>query len=61
MLNHGVAFNLGSAKVFSNAIFETYFSYEKDKWIAVTYYYILLLNFTIFNDSSASVKTFGKN
>ena len=40
MLNHGVTFNLGSAKVCSPAIFEIYFSYHKDIWIAVTYYYI---------------------
>ena len=40
MLNHGVTFNLGSAKVCSPAIFEICFSYHKDIWIAVTYYYI---------------------
>ena len=40
MLNHGVTFNLGSAKVCSPAIFETCFSYHKHRWIAVTYYYI---------------------
>ena len=31
---HGVTFNFGSAKVCSPAIFETYFSYDKDIWIA---------------------------
>ena len=29
MINHGVTFNLGSAKVSSPAIFETYVSYDK--------------------------------
>ena len=33
ILNHGVISNLGSAKVCS-AIFETYFSYHTDIWIA---------------------------
>ena len=37
MLKHGVTLNLGSAKVCSPAIFETYFSYQKDIWMAVTY------------------------
>ena len=41
MLNHGVTFNLGSAKECSLAIFETYFSYDKDTWIAVTEYYCI--------------------
>ena len=36
MLSHGVIFNLGSTKVCSPAIIETYFSYDKDIWIAVT-------------------------
>ena len=40
MLSHLVNFNLGSAKVCSPAITETYFSYDKDIWIAVTDYYI---------------------
>ena len=38
MLNHGVTFNLGFAKVCSPTIFETYFSHDKDIFIAVTYY-----------------------
>ena len=42
MLNHDVTFNFGSAKVCSPAIFETYFSHDRDIWIAVTYYYIYL-------------------
>ena len=36
MLSHGVIFNLGSAKLCSPAIIKTYFSYDKDIWIAVT-------------------------
>ena len=35
-----VIFNLGSAKVGSPAIIETYFSYNKDIWIAVAHYCI---------------------
>ena len=38
MLNHCVMFNLGSAKVCSLAIFETYFFYQKDIWITGTDY-----------------------
>ena len=36
MLNHGMIFNLGSTKVRSPAIFETYFSYHRDICIAAT-------------------------
>ena len=36
---NGVTFNLGSVKVYSPAIFETYFSHDKDAWITVTYFY----------------------
>ena len=43
MLSHGVIFNLSSAKVCSTAIIETYFSYYKRIWIAVTYYYMYLI------------------
>ena len=45
MLSHGVIFDLGSARVCSPAIFETYFSYDKDIWIAETdnYLYLYLL------------------
>ena len=40
-MHHGVAFNFGSAKVCSLAIFETSFSYDKDIWIiAATDYYM---------------------
>ena len=40
MLNHGVTFNLGSAKVCSSSICETYFSYNNDIMIAVTDYFL---------------------
>ena len=42
-------FNLGSDKVCAPAIIETHFSYDKEKWIAVTdytmhfYLFVLLL------------------
>ena len=42
MLNQGVTFNLGSAKVCSSTIFETYFSYRKDIWIAVNIIWIFI-------------------
>ena len=38
-MHHGVTFNFGSAKVCSPAIYETFFFYNKDLWIAATYYY----------------------
>ena len=47
MINHVVTFNLGSAKVCSPAIFDIYFPYHKDIWIAVafycTYFYLFML------------------
>ena len=36
----GVTFYLGSARMFSAAIFETYLSYHKDVWITVGDYYV---------------------
>ena len=39
-MHHGVTFNFGSAKVCSPAIFETFFSCDKDIWIAATDYYM---------------------
>ena len=42
MLTHGVAFNLGTAKVCSPAIFETYLSYDKDICCNLLLYIILL-------------------
>ena len=55
MLNDGVTFFLGSAKVCSPAIFETHFSYHKDIGIAVTYYYIYYYCCSIFIDSYTSI------
>ena len=40
MHHHGVTFDLGSAKVCSPAIYETYVSYDKDIWIAANDYYV---------------------
>ena len=40
---------MGSAKVGSPAIFETYFSYHKDIWIAATDYYMLLFVIVLFS------------
>ena len=48
MLNHGVTFNLGSARVCSPAIFETDFSCNKDISIAVTDYYVYLIVLFLF-------------
>ena len=39
-MHHGVTFNFDSAKVYSPAIFETSFSYDKDMWIAANDYYM---------------------
>ena len=43
MLSHSVIFNLGSAEVCLPVIIETYFSYDKPKWIAVNDYYMYLI------------------
>ena len=51
ILNHGVTFNLGFTKGWSLAIFEAYFSYQKDIWIDVIAYCVLLPNCTISFDS----------
>ena len=40
MHHHGVTFNLGSAKMCGPAIFEAYFSYHKNVWIAAADYYM---------------------
>ena len=40
MLNHGMTFSFGKAKVCSLAIFETCFFKNKDIWIAATNYYM---------------------
>ena len=59
-MHHGVTFNFGSAKVSSPAIFDTSFSYDKDKWNAATdsYNYALLHNCTISIDSYSPIKKF---
>ena len=38
MQRPSVALDLGPARMFSTAIFETYFSYHKDSWITATDY-----------------------
>ena len=49
MQNHGLAFNLGSARVCcSPAVFETYFSFHNGTWIAVTYYGIYFYLIVLF-------------
>ena len=47
-VHHGVTFNFGSAKVCSLAIFETYFSYDTDIWIAATDYYMYFYVIVLF-------------
>ena len=47
-MNHGVTFNVGSAKVSSPAIFEAYFSYDKiygllQLIIIIMHFYIIVL------------------
>ena len=39
-MHNGVTFNFGSAKVCSPAIYETFFSYDKDIWITASDYYM---------------------
>ena len=59
MLSHGMTFNFVSAKVCSPAKIETYFSYYKDIWIAVSDYYIsFLLNCALSIDSYTSFDKF---
>ena len=47
MLSHVVIFNVGSAKVCSPAIIETYFSYDSNILIAIAdyhmYFYLIVL------------------
>ena len=55
-MNHGVTFHFGSAKMYSLAIFETCFSYEKDIhciWIAASYYY----NYVLLHNCAISIDT----
>ena len=46
-MHHGVIFNVDSGKVCAPAILETFFSYDKDIWIAANdyymYFYIIVL------------------
>ena len=58
MLHHVGTFNLGSAKVCSPAIFETYFYYHIEIWISATDYYVLLPNCAIAFDSYTSTNEF---
>ena len=39
-VHHSVTFNFRFAKVCSPSIYETFFSYDKDIWIAATDYYV---------------------
>ena len=39
-MHHSVTFHFGSATVCSPDIFGTFVSYNKDIWIAATYYYM---------------------
>ena len=41
-MHHGVTFNFGSTKMCSPAIFETFFSYDKDISISATDYYNIM-------------------
>ena len=45
-----MVFNLGSAKVYSPAIIETCFSYDKDIWISSTDYYMYFYLIMLFKD-----------
>ena len=46
--SHSVIFNLVSAKLCSPTIIETYFSYDKDIWIAITDYYMYFYLIVLF-------------
>ena len=39
-MHHHVTFNFGSLKMYTPAIFETFFCYDKEIWIAATDYYM---------------------
>ena len=43
-MHHSVILSFGSAKVCSPAIFETFFSLDKDIWIAATNYIMYFLH-----------------
>ena len=57
-MHHGVTFNFGSVKVCSPAIFETSFSYDKDKWIAVTDYYMYFYIIVLFPSTAIQLINF---
>ena len=48
MVNHGVTINLGSAIMYSPAIFQTYFTYHKDMDCCYLLSYILLYLFVLY-------------
>ena len=48
-MHHGVTFNIGSAKVCSPVILETSFSYDKDKWVSATDYYMHFYMIVLFS------------
>ena len=41
---HGVTFDLCSARMFSTARFETYFTYHKTIWIAEIVFYVIAVS-----------------
>ena len=47
-----MTFNFGSAKVHSAVIFESCFCYNKDIWIAATYYHMYFYIFVLFDSYS---------
>ena len=47
-MHHLVTFNFGSANVCSPAVFETFFPYDKDIWIAATDYFMQFYILVIF-------------
>ena len=58
-VHHGVTSNFGSAKVCSPAMFDTSFSYDRDKWIAaINYCNALLHNCAISMDSYSPINKF---
>ena len=49
LLNHGLTLTFGSAKVFSSAMFETCFSYDKEIWIGASDYYMYVYIIVLFS------------
>ena len=58
MLNHDVTFNLGSAKVCSPVIFQTYFSDDRDMWIFLTDFYMYCYLMVLLSDNCSSFNKF---